>query len=661
MNLLFEEGSEIKAATLLAQQGESWQAQCIHGRRIKIKERQVLMQFGSPDPADLMEQAIALARTIELPFLWECASQAEFYFVDLANEYFGVNAQSTEKAALLFALQGAPVYFRRKGQGRFTRAPIDQLQAALAALDRKKAQAQLQSEYETLLKAKHLPAVFRDKAISLLFKPDKNSVEFKALEASARALGITPVKLLVAAGGIASPLALHEARFMAEHFPRGRDFPALAVPSVPVDLPLADVGAFSIDDSSTTEIDDAFSVHATQPGQWRIGIHIAAPALGIARGDALDILARERLSTVYFPGDKITMLPDEVIGLFTLSAGQVCPALSLYLTVDEASWEVIATQTCIERITVAHNLRHNLLDDIVTQANLNTDSGDYPCKSEIAVLWRWANHLHEVRQKARAANGLRPESHTRPDYTYTLETLADGDTKVHIVPRLRGAPLDKIVAELMILANSSWGKMLADVGVPGIYRAQRGWGAVRTRMQTTPAPHEGLGVAQYAWSTSPLRRYVDLVNQWQIMAVARHGITAKMVAPFAPGDVSLMAIAADFDTTYASYLQHQNTMEQYWCLRWLQQEERTRVSAVVLKESAVRLTDVPLMVTLPELVQQPLARGTDVLLDISGIDEVELTVQARLLEIFNKTGSENMEDPESVVPHMHTVPSEAAP
>ena len=48
-------------------------------------------------------------------------------------------------------------------------------------------------------------------------------------------------------------------------------------------------------------------------------------------------------------------------------------------------------------------------------------------------------------------------------------------------------------------------------------------------MLTYPAPHEGLGVAQYAWSTSPLRRYVDLVNQWQILAVAQHGITAKLV------------------------------------------------------------------------------------------------------------------------------------
>ncbi len=51
-------------------------------------------------------------------------------------------------------------------------------------------------------------------------------------------------------------------------------------------------------------------------------------------------------------------------------------------------------------------------------------------------------------------------------------------------------------------------------------------------MQTTPAPHEGLGVAQYAWSTSPLRRYVDLVNQWQLIACVQHGVTAKLAAPF---------------------------------------------------------------------------------------------------------------------------------
>src|SRR5690606_2093820 len=84
------------------------------------------------------------------------------------------------------------------------------------------------------------------------------------------------------------------------------------------DLPLADVKAFSIDDAATTEIDDAFSVTPLSYGSFRIGIHIAAPALGITPGSPLDQAAARRLSTVYLPGHKITMLPEEVIQHYTL-------------------------------------------------------------------------------------------------------------------------------------------------------------------------------------------------------------------------------------------------------------------------------------------------------------------------------------------------------
>jgi exoribonuclease-2 len=71
--------------------------------------------------------------------------------------------------------------------------------------------------------------------------------------------------------------------------------------------------AFSIDDAATTEIDDAFSLQVLPGLGWQVGIHIAAPTLGMAPGSPLDAIARDRLSTVYLPGSKITMLPDAVV------------------------------------------------------------------------------------------------------------------------------------------------------------------------------------------------------------------------------------------------------------------------------------------------------------------------------------------------------------
>ncbi len=148
------------------------------------------------------------------------------------------------------------------------------------------------------------------------------------------------------------------------------------------------------------------------------------------------------------------------------------------------------------------------------------------------------------------------------------------------MPRRRGSPLDLIVAEAMILANSTWGGWLAACGVPGIYRSQASLApGVKVRMSTQPGPHAGIGVAQYAWSTSPLRRYVDLVNQWQIVACARAGRSAALIAPFKPKDVQLLATIADFDASYAAYNAFQSQVERYWSLRWLMQSDLDELDA----------------------------------------------------------------------------------
>ncbi|MDF3833876.1 RNB domain-containing ribonuclease [Cupriavidus basilensis] len=645
MQLLFEEGGEIRAGTVLTQQGESYQVELPAGKRTKVKARDVLLQFAQPSAIELVRETTGLVGEIDLDFLWECASDDEFVFTDLAAEYYGAGASVVQQAALAQALHGNPVYFRRKGRGHYQRAPEDQLKAALAALERKKQQALVQAEYETQLKALTLPDAFRGKALQLLFKPDKNSLEYKAMDAACTALGMSPMRLMVAVGGIASPRALHEAKFLSECFPKGTGFPDVAVPEPAGDLPRADVQAFSIDDVTTTEIDDALSVTPLDGGKIRVGIHIAAPGLGIRRGEPLDAVARQRLSTVYFPGDKITMLPDAVVERYTLQEGRECPALSLYVVYDPDQQAIVSSETRAELVMIAANLRHNLLEDVVTEAALAAGTGDYPFRDALTRLWHFSGWLYDERQKARLASGLRPESHNRADYSFYLDELPDGGERVRIEQRRRGSPLDKIVAELMILANSTWGKLLADNGVPGIYRTQKAWGMHRTRMQTYPAPHEGLGVAQYAWSTSPLRRYVDLVNQWQILAVAQHGVTAKLVAPFKPKDADLLAAVADFEGTYAAYADHQSTMERYWCLRWLGQEKRERLMASVLKEGAVRFAEIPLVTRVPELAQAQ--RGTQVLLEIGATDEISLEVSCRVLEVFAGEGELPSEELES--------------
>ncbi|MEO8936430.1 MAG: RNB domain-containing ribonuclease [Burkholderiaceae bacterium] len=663
MNVFYEEDGGFKAGNVLSDQGASMQVESATGKRSKVKSGHVLFDFRDPDAATLMRDAQSLADSIDLEFLWECAPQAEFSFKELATDYFGRAATPVESAALVTRLHSAPMYFYRKGRGNYRPAPAEALKAALAGIERKQREAALQATWRDELIEGHLPDAVRMVIRELLFRPDRNRIEYKALIEAASARMQTPERLLLAVGGFASPAALHRDRFVFEQFPRGTGFADVDIPAIG-DLPLADVQAFSIDDAATTEIDDALSVRAIDPPSdaaggakaWRIGIHIAAPGLAIRRGDAIDAIAHDRYSTVYSPGEKITMLPDAVVEAFTLAAGRACPALSLYVdAVDEgdAGWRIVASTSRIERVPITENLRHNLLDEVVTEANLASGDGAYPRMTELAVLWHFAKALHAKRQEARVASGLRPESHQRADYDFRVDAV-DGEDRVSITERRRGAPLDTVVAELMILANSTWGKLLTDQGVAGIYRAQNAtFGpAGRVRMITHPAPHAGLGVAQYAWSTSPLRRYVDLVNQWQIASCLDGGGARA----FAQNDADLFGIVSGFDATYAAYAEYQSKMERYWCLRWLVQEGRTVVEARATgREDNAMLLEIPLLVRVPGMaVVGPtgtpsgttgVTRGQRIEVEIISTDPVDLSVQCRLVAIIEEV--DELEDDEA--------------
>lgn len=628
MNLLFEEDGAFRAGAVLSGTDASFQVELPSGKRTKVKSSHVLLRFEQPSSAQLMERAQRDAEGIELDFLWECSPQQEFGFEDLAREYHGRAPDAVESAAILFRLHGAPVYFHRKGRGRFRPAPADILRQALAAVERKRQQDELRQSYIAQLKGGALPPAIAALGVQLVARPDRNSIEFKAVEQAAAELHLSPLRLLLARGAIASPYRWHLDSFLHETFPRGTGFAAeLPAPIVPDDLPLAPVEAFSIDDSATTEIDDAFSVQPLD-GLTRIGIHIAAPATALLRGDTLDAVARQRMSTVYAPGLKFTMLPDAWIDAFTLGEGRVLPVLSLYVDVD-AQQQVVAAETRVERLRIAANLRHDQLDAVVTEEAIATGQVDAPFGAELVRLWHVARALLARREAVRG----RPEPVGRIDYGIELDF--DGDApdehaRVRIKPRRRGSPLDLIVAELMILANSHWGGWLAQQRIPAIYRSQqRVWGANRVKMSTTPAPHEGMGVSHYAWSTSPLRRYVDLVNQRQLISAALGQPPA-----YAPNDADLFAIVSAFDSAYTGYADFQSRLERYWCLRWLQQNDLRRIEATVVKEDLLRLDGLPMLTRLPGLPSLP--RGQRIEIDVLECDEIELALHARLHQVLSE-------------------------
>src|SRR5690606_12421057 len=126
--------------------------------------------------------------------------------------------------------------------------------------------------------------------------------------------------------------------------------------------------------TTTTEIDDALSVTELDETHIRVGIHIAAPALAVMRDEPRDQLARARMSTVYMPGEKIPMQPEELIQAFSLDAGRPVPALSLYTTIDTTNGDVTDAQTRVEVVNVVENLRHPVLEPLVSEGALEDPS-----------------------------------------------------------------------------------------------------------------------------------------------------------------------------------------------------------------------------------------------------------------------------------------------
>jgi len=604
-NILYDEDGDFRVGAILADNETSLQVEAPHGKRSKVKASYVLLRFEDARLGEFLSAAHQLASELDVNFLWECCGDAEFSYETLAREYFGRAPKPVEAAALLIKLHDAPMYFYKKGRGRYRAAPEEALKAALASVERKRLQAERRGEYVAQLKRAELPAAFASCLPSLLYKPEKTSIEWKALEEACEALKLTPARLIERCGGIPSSHAYHLDRFLFQHFPRGTGFPELPPLAEAGDLPRAEVEAFSIDDVSTTEIDDAFSVSELPDRKISVGIHIAAPALGIAPGSPIDAIARERLSTVYFPSGKITMLPEAAVDRFSLTENGERPALSLYLELG-ADASVTSVVTRAERIAVAANLRHAELEPVLDENALAAGGVEHRYGKALFTLWQLASALQ------RARRGDEPELEMRPEYSFYVE-----HDRVRIVPRRRGTPLDRIVSELMIYVNSAWGRQLAAANAAAIYRVQ---GAGKVRMSTVPAGHEGLGVESYAWASSPLRRYVDLVNQRQVLALAQ-----GEALPYRTGDEALLAAMRDFESAYEAYGEFQRNMERYWSLRWLIQEGIETVCATVLRESLARFDELPLVARVPSL--PVLAPGTRVELAVSGIDLLELTLK----------------------------------
>ncbi|WP_283148256.1 ribonuclease catalytic domain-containing protein [Silvimonas soli] len=616
MHVFYEEDGGFKVATVKESQPASLMVEDVRGKRSKVKGGNVLLKFERPGLDEILVQAEQLSTEIDIDLLWETCGEHEFGFEELAAEYFGANPSAAAQIAVVLRIAASPMYFYKKGKGRYKAAPEDNLKAALAGLVRKQREAEQMAAWQAELAAGKLPEAFLPVLPKLLHRPDKNTIEYKALAQAADALHTNATRLLQNVGAIPDVADYFLQGFLLETFPKGRDAVMTEPVVTPTDLPLAKVQAFSIDDVTTTEIDDALSLVKLPNGNWQVGIHIAAPVLGIAPDSELDKQVFDRLSTVYFPGDKITMLPDAAVQVFTLQEGAAPrPAVSMYLEVSPG-FDILSHRSVVELVPIAANLRHDQIEAHFNELTAGKQDGpDFPWKAELTFMWRLAGEMEGRRGRADD-----PNAPVRIDYSFYVDTLENGEKRVRILPRKRGSPMDKLVAEMMILVNSQWGKDLKEAEIAAIYRVQNNG---RVRMTTQPGPHIGLGVEYYAWSSSPLRRAVDFVNQQQLIAMI-NGTKPR----FQKNDAELFAAIGSFDTAYAAYADFQDKMERYWCLRYMEQENIKEFSGSIIKENLVRVDGMPLVLRVPGLPELP--AGSTVVLQRLKTDWLELNLDCRL-------------------------------
>ena len=600
MNVLYEEDGAFKVGAVLATNPASLHVESPHGRRSKVKAAQVLLRFEHPSAAELLAGAQQYAAGLDTDFLWQCSGTAEFGFQDLAREYVGREPAPAEAAGVLLKLHSAPMYFYRRGRGHYQAAPEATLKLALAGQEKKERLRERIAAWSDSLLRFECPEEILALKDELLYAPDRAKPETKALEQACAQSGLGAAQLFERCGKLPDSYAYHLNRFLYEFHRTGEAFPSHPAPRAAPELPLASVEAFSLDDIGTTEIDDAFSVTRTGEHDLRVGIHIAAPALAIEPGDVLDAIARERLSSAYFPGQKYTMLPPDCISALSLDAGTERPAVSLYLDVSTRDFAIRTRHSRLERVRIAANLRYPELQAL-NRAFVAGERVGVAYEEQLRLLWQFAESLERARGKPSTNQGAH-------DYVFRVT-----DGRVRIERRLRGVPLDKLVAELMIVANGIWGEFLAERDVAAIYRVQS---SGKVRLSVHPEAHDTLGMASYAWMTSPLRRYVDLLNQRQLAAVL-----AGNRPPVTRTSESLHAALQAFEAAYARYDEHQRMLETYWALRWLLQEDVKEIGGMLLRDNLVRLDGLPLTARVSSL--PALNPETAVRLAIDGIDLIE--------------------------------------
>lgn len=576
----------------------------------KVKQNQLIYPIEPKNVAQI-DKINLIEIQIDTQLLYELMDdESRLTIHELALLYFGEQVTPLEMTSLLFTLAAEETLFHNYQDGSFRKCSIEEQMLRKKIAEKQQYQLEQFTHYHDLfLKAFTDGTLITQLDIDifkLLHKPDKHAPAYKALQHITHKLKLTPLDFCHKIGLVPDLPQFFLQCFMSDNLPRenNSNYEIIAT-DLNAFTQRLDLQIFSIDDVTTTEIDDAFSVEYKEGG-YTVGIHIAAPALN----SSVAQIVADNLSTVYYPGNKLTMLPESIIQQYSLTEAKILPVVSIYFDIDN-EFNIVNYTSVVNVVKITANLRIEELEKLFNYDNLEFDNG-YTFENELKLLYQFALKLEETRGRVSAPTIIR-------DYNIGFD-----DDKIYIRPRMRGHPLDKVVSELMILANCSWGRLLTNSFIPAIYRVKQFNYPVKSTL--APESHCGLNVDYYTWLTSPLRRATDYINQQQLI-----GLLNQKNGGYNAVDPLLLYVIENFDAKYAKYLDFQNKMEKYWSLKYLIQEQINEVNAIFLNKTTVQLEGVPIELDLNNITSAK-PRGAQIKLKIYNINLANLSFEFKLLD-----------------------------
>ena len=344
---------------------------------------------------------------------------------------------------------------------------------------------------------------------------------------------------------------------------------------------LRDVPLVTIDGSDARDFDDAVYAEKTRNG-WKLLVAIADVSAYVQPGSALDEEARNRATSVYFPGSVIPMLPEVLSnGLCSLNpqVDRLCMVCEMRVNEDGQ----VTRSKFYE--AVMRSAARLIYEDVAAalDAPKSAPKAIKPLLPQLQALHALFEALHAARQGRGAIDFESNET----------RIVFSEDRKIERVVPVERVVSHRMIEECMIAANVQAARKLEKAKIPALYRvhetppadklenlraflAERGLGVgggdtpearhfaqligeldgrddarlvqtvlLRSMSQAVYQPenkgHFGLALDCYAHFTSPIRRYPDLL----VHRGLKHMLCQQPVSQFRYSMADMEQLGAD--------------------------------------------------------------------------------------------------------------------